>query len=359
MKQMNRREALQTLTVASSAVLLSAAHPANAAGDQTSTGRLGIVSYAFNIHRQNQWAGRYRGWAPALALLEESHRLGAAGIQTELGPEDTDHLPELRQRTESYGMYFEASIMPPKTDADVDRFEREVRLAKEAGATLARTVIMPGRRYEQFKSIDDFWHYEKLGFDALQRAEPVLGRHQFRLAVENHKDQRIPEKLETMRRLDSEWIGLCVDVGNSFTLLEDPLATVKAFAPHAMTVHFKDQAVRETKDGFLFADVALGQGCLDLASMVKLLREANPGIRFNFEGITRDALSVPVLADSYWSTMPDTPARDLAQALRRIRACSAPKPFASVSHLSVSRQLALEQRNVQESLVFARQHLDL
>ncbi len=357
MKAINRREALQNLSITSSALLLSPMMSSAADDHPATRSRLGIVSYAFNIHRQNQWQGRYRGWTPALAFLEESHRLGAAGIQTELVREDEERIIDLRNRAEAYGMYFEASIAPPKSEADVERFDRDVRLAKEAGASLARTVIMPGRRYEQFTSIDDFWQAEKVGLEALQRAEPVLARHQFRLAVENHKDQRISEKLQTLKRLDSEWIGICVDVGNSFTLLEEPLETVKAYAPYAMTVHFKDQAVRETKDGFLFADVPLGEGFLDLAQLVKTLRDASPKIRFNFEGITRDALKVPILTGGFWATLPDTSARTLAQTLSRIRACAAPKPFVSVSQLSLNRQLALERRAVEQSLQFAQRLL--
>ena len=132
-----------------------------------------------------------------------------------------------------------------------------VRLAKEAGATLARTVLMPGRRYEQFKTLAEFRESEKRALKSLQLAEPVVARNRFRLAVENHKDQLIPEKLETLKRVGSEWIGLCVDVANNFALMEDPLDTMRAFAPFALTVHIKDMVAQVYPDGWLLADVAL------------------------------------------------------------------------------------------------------
>ena len=89
MKPINRREALITLSSASSVLLLGTASARSAENTAPRT-RMGIVTYAFGIHQKNQWAGRHQGLAPALALLEESHELGAAGIQVDLGPQDAD-----------------------------------------------------------------------------------------------------------------------------------------------------------------------------------------------------------------------------------------------------------------------------
>ena len=358
MKSINRREALLTLSGAGSALLFGA-DAAPPGEDVAHRAKMGIVTYAFGIHQKNQWAGRHPGLPPALALLEESHQLGAAGIQADLGPEDTPRVAELRRRAESYGMYIEASVAPPKSADDVERFEESIRTAQAAGATLARTVILPGRRYETFKSLAEFQQAEQHGLQSLQWAEPVLARHRFRLAVENHKDQRIPEKLDTIRRIHSEYVGLCVDVGNSFTSMEDPLETARAYAPFAFTVHFKDQAVRENPDGFWFADVPLGEGILDLPALVKILHDAKPEVHLNLELITRDPLNVPIFHDDFWVSMPDTPARALAGTLRATKAQGSPKPFVKVSELPVDQQLALGLSNVKQSLVYARERLGL
>jgi sugar phosphate isomerase/epimerase len=355
---MTRRDALLTLSAAGSALMLGTRTGISDEPAARHT-RLGIVTYAFGIHQKNHWGGRHGGLTPALALLEESHRVGAAGIQVDLSVVDGSNISELRRRAEQYGMFIEGGISPPHDSNDVERFGKDVRLAKEAGATLARTVILPGRRYEQFKSFEEFKDFEKRALQSLQLAEPVLARERFRVALENHKDQRIAEKLATLRALSSEWIGICVDVGNSFTLMEDPLETVRAFAPFALTVHFKDQAVRENVGGFWFADVALGQGFLDLPAIVTTLSEAKPDIHFNLETITRDPLNVPVLTSEFWATMPDTPARDLARSLRVIKNRSTAEPFTLVSQMSLEQQLAQELNNVQQSIAFAREHLGL
>ena len=253
----------------------------------------------------------------------------------------------------------EAIVSPPRDRADLARFEAEVVAAREAGAGAARTVIIPGRRYERFRSLEEFLRAAREGERSLELAEPVARRHGLSLAVENHKDQRIEERVDLFRRLASERVGACVDVGNSFALLEDPMEVVRAYAPWALSVHLKDQAVRECERGFLFADAALGRGFLDIQAMVKVLRAARPEARFFLETITRDALEVPVLTAEYYASFPEIPGADLARTLRTVRRHAAPEPFPEVSELPLERQLALETENLERSVAYARDVLGI
>jgi sugar phosphate isomerase/epimerase len=266
---------------------------------------------------------------------------------------DEGYCAKLREKAASYRMFIEANVGPPRGADELDQFEAELRTAKACGTGIARTVIMPGRRYEQFSSLDEFKQFAQRGQRALELAEPVAAKHRVRLAVENHKDQRLDERVALFKHLDSEWIGACVDVGNSIALLEDPVDTAKAFAPWAVCVHLKDQAVREYEDGFLLADIPLGEGFIDLKQVVAVLRAAKPGIAFSLEMITRDPLKVPCLTQKYWATMPDVPGADLAAMLRAVRARPA-KELAAISNLPVERQAAVELEGVRASLRYAR-----
>ena len=115
----------------------------------------------------------------------------------------------------------------------------------------------------------------------------------------------------------------------------------------------------EYEDGFLLADAALGKGFLDLAAMVRVLREARPDVRFNLEVIARDPLRVPVLTAKYWGTMPGVPATDLARTLRTVRAKAPRGPLPTVNSLPLEQQVECEQRIVADSLTYAREHLGL
>src|SRR5690606_25602157 len=132
---------------------------------------------------------------------------------------------------------------------------------------------------------------------SLQLAEPVVRKHRVKLAVENHKDWRASELIDILDKLDSEWLGVTLDFGNSISLLEDPMDVVRTLAPRALSTHVKDMGVAEYEDGFLLSEVPLGQGLLDLPAIVNICRKYNPEITFNLEMITRDPLKVPCLQD--------------------------------------------------------------
>ncbi|MBI5396011.1 MAG: sugar phosphate isomerase/epimerase, partial [Verrucomicrobia bacterium] len=91
----------------------------------------------------------------------------------------------------------------------------------------------------------------------------------------------------------------------------------------------------------------------------KALRDAKPDIKFNFETITRDPIKVPVLTAGYWATLADTPARELARTLNVAKTKAHPAPLTLVSKLPMEQQLALEQRNIERSLAYAREQRGL
>jgi len=320
--------------------------------------KMGLVTYVFNVHHS---AARTNKSLPALNdplnFLEECHRLGAGGMQVPLGVRDSAYSNRLRQKAELYRLHVESILGFPQNEADVERFEKQVAAAKEAGATVARMTLLPGRRYEQFKTRADYERACEQGLKALRLAEPVAARHKFRLALENHKDHLIAEKLDVLKQISSEYVGLCVDVINNFALLEDPLETARAFAPYAMTVHIKDQSIRESEDGFWLADEALGEGFLDLPAIVGILRKAKPNVNFNLETITRDPIKVAVRTEQYWATFPGRPRSDMDAALKLAKERGSAKQV-QVSKRAPAQRLALERRNVEQSLKYAREKLD-
>ncbi|MCY2993856.1 MAG: sugar phosphate isomerase/epimerase [Planctomycetota bacterium] len=355
---MHRRDLLRTVAGGLTASALKSASW-GAEPTAVKTTQLGVVIYCCGILQQTRRASGQAGdLADPLTFLEHCRQLGAGGIQTSLGVRDDAYASRLREQAERYQMFVESTLELPRNEADRERFEAEVRTAKRAGADVARVVLLPGRRYERFSSLQEFREFADLGLKSLQLAEPIAARHAVRLAVENHKDHRIQEKLAVLKQLSSEHVGVCVDVGNNLALLEDPQETVTAFAPWACAVHLKDHFVREFENGFLLADAALGDGFLDLPQLVAILRKANPGIHFCLETITRDPLRVPCLTDKYWATFSDLPGRDLARTLRTVRAHTA-SALLEPSRLSLQEQVTLEQETVRKSLAYAREQLNL
>jgi 3-oxoisoapionate decarboxylase len=322
-----------------------------AAGDGDT--RLGVAAYSFHVRLAAERAARKSGLADPLVLLDHCHGLGAGGIQTGLGVRDAAYLAALRKKADGHGMFLEGQISLPRDPAGVERFTAEVRTAKDAGVTVLRSVLLGGRRYETFDTAAAFRQWADRAYRSLTLVEPILARHGVRLAFENHKDYRASEVVPVLQRLGSRFVGICVDTGNNLALLEDPHETVAALALWAVTVHLKDMAVAEDADGFLLSEVPLGEGILDLPKVVAVLKQAQPGIRFNLEMITRDPLKIPCLTDKYWATFADVPGRDLARTLALVRRCAA-KALPRTSHLPREQQIAAEEENVRKCLAYAR-----
>ena len=327
--------------------------------DQTKRTGMGLVIYDCNIRRRwmREKDPQFDLFEP-LTFLKHCHSLGAGGMQASLGVMKSDEIQSLRDFADKHGLFIDAIVKPPTSNDDLPRFEAEIRTARDVGVQAARTTIIPGRRYERFQKLAEFREFEQRGQQMLERAAPIVEKHRVPFAVENHKDQRIEERIALFKHLDSEFIGTCLDTGNSFALLDGAYEPVEALAPHTFTVHLKDQALREYADGFLLGDIPLGQGSFDMKRMVEIIRKSKPNVRFALELITREPLKVPVLTDQFFETMPTTRGIELARTLRFVRDNPA-KELQYVNKLPVAQQLELEDANVLASIRFAESELNL
>ena len=332
--------------------------PGTARAQARSPGSLGLVIHSFPV-RSSGDRDRPPGdrFADPIRFLEHARSLGARGIQVGIGPRDPAYADDLRARAEAASMDLEGIVTLPRDEGDLARFEAEIRSASRAGATIARTTLLNGRRYEAFDSPAAFRRSVDRAAHSLALAVPIAARHRVRLAVENHKDLRADELVALLGKVEPDHVGVCLDTGNNMALLEDPMEVVEAFAPMAITTHLKDMAVEEYDRGFRIAEVPLGSGMLDLPRIVRTLRAARPGITLNLEMITRDPLDIPCLDDRYWATFPDRPARDLARALSGVRAHRPAGPLPRVARLALEERLRIEDDNIRRCLAYAGDRL--
>lgn len=317
---------------------------------------LTIASYRHRWRKRGTEQAGTPPWQNALDVLDHCHELGVGCLQIGVSKWTTDFAGSVRERRESLGIEIEGQIRLPWKERDAAKFESDLLAAKEAGAGILRAVCLSGRRYETFQSHEDWLAFQKDSKIALERAEPILAKHNVSLGFENHKDWRAEEHVGLLKHLDSEFVGVTFDFGNNIALLEDPYEVAEALSPHIVSTHMKDMAVAEYEEGFLLSEVPLGSGILDLNRLIKICRKNNPDVRFNLEMITRDPLEVPVLTNSYWTTLASVPGSDLAKTLTLAKqGNSAELPW--VHQLSESEYLAFEEKQIIESFRFARSDL--
>lgn len=336
---MNRRTFTTLTALAAARSLVAAAAP-------SARSRVGLCTFSC----KNQWAAARKdpSAAPfhdAQTFYDYTRSIGGDGVQTGASGLTIEEARALRAHVDKTGGYYEGDVRMPKTEKDLAGFEQEVKLAKEAGAKCARVILMGGRRYEVFKTLDEFKAYRVAGLKRLRLAEPIARKHGLVLAMENHKDFLVPEQLELLKQIDSEWLRVLVDTGNNIAMCEEPYEVIEALAPYAVSCHLKDIAVQASDHGFLISEVPFGTGFLDLNRIVRTLATANPAIDFHVEMATRDPLAVPCQTDAYWAVFPERREADLKRTLAMVAANPPKQPPPIVTGLSTEQILADEEKN--------------
>ncbi len=322
--------------------------------------RMGIVVHSYGIRWNSKVESKkYPGFLNAIDLIEHCHQIGAGGVQVGVSNWSQDFAKKVRDKREKLGLYLEGSIGLPRTAEDSQVFEKEVVFAKEAGAQILRTVCLNGRRYELYHSYEAFQELQKKALVSLQIAEPIVRKHKMKLAVENHKDWLADELADIIQKLNSEWIGVTLDFGNSIALMEDPMKVIETLIPYMFSTHVKDMGVDEYADGFLLSEVPLGKGILDLPRITALCKQQNPAVNFNLEMITRDPLKIPCLTDEYWATFHGVSGIELARTLRMVRQKKYQSGLPEISHLKDEQRLASEEQNIISSLEYSKTRLGL
>lgn len=320
---------------------------------------VGVSSASFHYRASVE---RQRGETPItdpLLLAQHCAAMGAGGIQAELPSSDYSYASKLKNYLLNNGMYFEASVQLPRSEGDLDEFRKTLRTAEQAGASVIRTALFTGSRYESFSDVEHYQSARAQAWKSVTLAEPMLRKRKMKMAIENNRDLRSPDLLQLIDRIQSEYVGVCVDLGNSYALMEDPLDIARAFAKFAYSCNIKDHIFKSSQRGFEMFDTPLGTGVIDLGRAITALKQYQPNLRLTLDTLTRDALEVPYLEDEYWVTMDDLPGIDLIHTLRVVRDNEPDEPLPIISKLSPEARIQLEDDNVSTGLDYAANVLGL
>ncbi|MEG0377390.1 MAG: TIM barrel protein [Eubacterium sp.] len=200
---------------------------------------------------------------------------------------DFNHLTEIKEAAEAHGLYLEYNVsFDAPCDPRVNSTVRDALLnAKAMGADLVKfsldierprplygtcfhpdVMVQLAKRYNQFK--ENISLMEKL---------------ELQISIENHCDTYADEIVWLVKRLNHPSIGACLDTINSLCVLEGPEACAEKMAPYANCCHFCDNKLMIDPDGTHSIGVAIGDGDIDCAKILKLLKEQAPLERITFE----------------------------------------------------------------------------
>lgn len=106
---------------------------------------------------------------------------------------------------------------------------------------------------------------------AMDTVEKFAKEYKIRIAIHNHGpgDKRYPSPLDVLKMVKDrhELMGICMDVGHSVRLGEDPLAVIKQCGSRLYDFHIKDVNAATAKG----AAVVMGKGIIDIPGVLKAL----------------------------------------------------------------------------------------
>ena len=229
------------------------------------TTRLGIGSYTY------PWAvgiPEHRPDRPltALDLLDKAVALGVHVVQI------CDNLPldqltdtqrdQLRQSAVQRGLAIEVGTR----GIGRDHLQRYLPLAVDFRSPILRVVIDTPEHHPSLDEVVDLLHPVRRD---LEQANVCL-------AIENHDRFTADQFREIATRLDSPYVGFCLDTVNSFGALEGPATVLAALAPWVVNLHVKDFVIPRVDHqlGFVIQGCPAGQGRLDVPWLLRELRAA-------------------------------------------------------------------------------------
>jgi sugar phosphate isomerase/epimerase len=277
--------------------------------------KLGLHSFSY------RYAAGLWDWSPttnepmtAVHFLRKAADLSLDGVclcdPRHLESREYGYITTLRERAEGLGLYAQLGM----NGTDPEQLQDLVRVAHVLGALSVRASV-DRPRPQTPEAVEAML---EAAAAELTETLPVCERYEIPVVLENTPNLASDELLSLVTRLGGEWVRVCFDTANPLVVLEDPVEAAAALAPSVLTVHLRDYQLAARPDGFTLIGCPLGEGVVDLARVVNLVRRRKPEVIFEVEApLTRQ--HVPVLEDAYLSHLPRATAAALGRMLRLVR----------------------------------------
>lgn len=244
-----------------------------------------------------------------------------------------------------YGMTsveFPLGIIPDHTEAGMDRFgellrskgltfvldlpvldvaqaQRELPLARRAGARVARCVVTGFLEGARSVHVPDWNAYMREMVARLFAIRPLLDELDMRLAIENHQDVTSDDLL-VLCEAGGPRVGVTLDVVNPLAVAEEPYDVARRLGARIFNVHIKDYTIHHTPSGYRLVRAAIGEGVIDWRAMLTLLHEVAPQACWHIELAALNARHIRLYEDGWWRGYPPRDVRAMLPLFRFLAA---------------------------------------
>ena len=135
--------------------------------------------------------------------------------------------------------------------------------------------------------------------EALDLVEKMAKAYDIRVAIHNHGpgDQRYPSPLDVLALIkdrDSH-LGVCIDIGHTVRLGEDPVAVMRKCGSRLYDFHIKDVTAANAKGG----STEVGKGVIDIVAILKTMLELKFNYHVALEYETNEKAPLPGMMESF------------------------------------------------------------
>lgn len=248
-------------------------------------------------------------------------QLDAVFLQDSVDPgtDDPAHWREVREYARKLGLHLETGTgavlptSPEDFEAKAAMLRQAIRRASGMGSPVVRAVFASDREHLPPGPVAR--HIETMTRLLRSVRQEALDAN-VKFAIENHKDLLAWEMRQLIESAGQDFVGSYLDTGNPVFVLEDPLATLEALGPVAVTVHLRDSVVYETSEGIAVQWVPLGEGGIDFRRFVARVKEICPPVYVYIKPITgRPPQVLRYLDPAFWKLYPEARVADLARFL--------------------------------------------
>ncbi len=247
--------------------------------------KIGIDSYCFHRFFGEVYDGTPVPAAPMTVgdFLVFANELKVDGVSLEscfLPSMEERWLRDLKVQLDDYGFdrvyaWGHPSGLEDGTNRGAfDDMLAQIRNAALIGASVMR--VTPGPGSMDYRKTPRQPRLEILARWYIEAVE-VARHHDVRLAAENHGDYTADEMLWLVEAVGSPYFGVTFDTGNFPRVLDDPVRAMQKLAKHTFATHIKDLTVRDEvspADWYFFSSAPVGDGLVDLAAILGLLKAA-------------------------------------------------------------------------------------
>ena len=135
--------------------------------------------------------------------------------------------------------------------------------------------------------------------DALDLVEKAAKEYNIRVAIHNHGpgDKKYPSPLDVLRLVKDrdEHMGLCIDVGHTVRLGEDPIDAIHQCAARLYDFHIKDETEAVGKG----KPTEVGRGVIDIVGVLKALVERRYAFHVGLEYEANENDPMPGVIESF------------------------------------------------------------